>query len=95
MGVKITLEKQKGSGIAFTFPLDMTLNPEVAKMLKLEPALRRIAKGLLKQHRFAGSRDHDPKKIIGVEFHEIGFSYILEPAKSDEQRVAEKLMEGS
>lgn len=95
MSVKIELIKQKGSGIAFTFPLELNLEPKMAKELQLEPALKRLAEGLLKQHRFAGGRDSDPKKIIGVEFHEVSFSYILEPQKSDEQKVAEKLMEGS
>lgn len=92
MGVKIRLIKQKGSGEAFTFPLELDLEPKMAKELQLEPALKRIAETLLKQHSFAGGGGRDPKKIIGVEFHEIRFSYLLEPAKSDEQVVAEKMM---
>ena len=91
MSFEIRLKKQEGPGEGFTFPLEMQLDEKVVKGLKLEPALRRLAKALIKQHKFS-SASGNLKATLGVNFIEIGFNYVLDTVPAKEQRVAERLM---
>jgi len=64
-----------------TFPLTADLEPDVVKELELAPALERFAKELMKQYTKAGPHPSGAKPIIGVRFHALEFSFILDASQ--------------
>lgn len=93
MSFEIRLKKQEGPGEGFGFPLTLNLTPEIIKGLKLEPAFRRIAEALVKQQKFLGGSDEQLRAVLGVNFTEIGFNYVIDTVAPKEQRIAERLMQ--
>ena len=72
----------KDGSFAFSFPcMDAELSGNVVKSSKIGPALNRIAKQLMKQYS-KHDRRGDVKDIVGIEFHTIGFTFILDDTKS-------------
>ena len=73
--MKVVFKKTKGSKFGFTFPAcDAKLDESVVKTSKVAPALRRIAKQLYKQF----NAEYGGKPIVGVEFHAVTFSFLLD-----------------
>jgi len=81
MAYEIRLKKQKGSGESFTFPaFDAHLDKKVVRSYKLEAALMRLAKQLVRQYRLQTRGKKKARTPIGVSFSSIGVQFILDPA---------------
>ncbi len=71
----------KDGSLAFSFPcMDAELSAETIKSAKIGPALRRIGKQLVKQYS-NGYKTRHGSEVVGVEFHRIGFTFILDTKK--------------
>lgn len=76
--MKVMLEKPADPNrFGGTFPLTADLDEDLVKSSKIGASLKRIARQLCKQFK---KKDG---KIIGVNFHALEFSFILEPKKDE------------
>ncbi len=63
-------------GRSFTFPqMEAELSTEVVEKAKIQKSLNALARELLSRYK----RTTTQKKIIGVEFHAITFTFVLDP----------------
>lgn len=87
--VYIHPEKRRGSAFSFSFPMDCTLDKEMAKGLDLIPALERLGVALAKQFNEKNApkrtaehlmgRKPDSKLVIGVQMLRVEFALIYAP----------------
>ena len=71
----------------FTFPgLSMKLTDSLVKELKLGPALKRLARRLLKEN----PTINDGTEVIGVDFHSVDFNFALGRDQKEDTCTVEK-----
>ena len=87
--VYVDPSKKHPKAYSFSFPIDCSLEKDMAKSLDLRPALERLGKALADQfnEKAKGERTADilrgakptAKRVIGVHFHRVEFSLIYAP----------------